>query len=158
MQRDPAAVLERPWLPEGFDPTYWGSHLRDASRPDPRWHAAELLVQRPDRLELRIEAPRPGLLVAVEAFDEGWQAEVDGEAVDVLRANVIFRAIPIEAGTHAVVLRYRPAGVVPLWVLWVVMVIGTTTTAGVALRRHGRRGPMASPSEPETGQSERAES
>ena len=154
MQRDPAAVLERPWLPDGFDATHWGSHLRDESRPDPRWHAAELLVQRPDRLELRIDAPRPGLLVAVEAFDEGWQAEVDGEPADVLRTNVIFRAIPIEAGTHEVVLRYRPAGVVPLWVLWVVMVIGTTATAVAAARRHGRRGPVASPPEPETGQSE----
>lgn len=158
MQRDPAAVLERPWLPEGFDATHWGSHLRDESRPDPRWHAAELLVQRPDRLELRVDAPRPGLLVAVEAFDEGWRAEVDGEPADVVRANVIFRAVPIEAGTHEVVLRYRPAGVIPLWVLWVVMVIGTTTTAVMTMRRRGRRGPAAGPSASESGQSEPAES
>ena len=154
MQRDPAAVLERPWLPDGFDESYWGSHMRDDSRPEPRWKAAELLVQRPDRLELRIDAPRPGLLVAVEAFDEGWEADIDGEPATVLRTNVMFRAVPIEAGVHEVVLRYRPSGVVALWVLWVIMVIGTTVAAVAFSRRHGRPGPSTTSSEPETGQSD----
>ncbi len=124
MQREPAAVLERPWLPEGFDEDYWGTHLRDGSRPEPRSRGAELVAQRPDHIELRIDAPRPGMLVVVEGYDAGWRAWVDGEPAALLRANVIFRAIPIEAGVHDVVLSYRPPGVVALWLLWVLTSIG----------------------------------
>jgi uncharacterized membrane protein YfhO len=38
----------------------------------------------------------------------GWAAFVDGERQDVDRANVLFQAVRVEAGTHEVVFAYAP--------------------------------------------------
>lgn len=45
------------------------------------------------------------LCIAVP-YSDGWSATVDGEKVDVLRANRAFMAIPIDAGDHSIELSY----------------------------------------------------
>jgi uncharacterized membrane protein YfhO len=57
---------------------------------------------------IRVDASRPSLLVHTDSFYPGWEATLDGEVVPIHVANLIFRGIPVEAGTHEVVLRYRP--------------------------------------------------
>lgn len=37
---------------------------------------------------------------------EGWKAYVDGRETEVLKANLSYMAVPIEAGTHTVVFKY----------------------------------------------------
>jgi hypothetical protein len=71
--------------------------------------ACRVLWRRPDALSLEAELNAPGFLVLTEAHHPGWRAEVDGAAEKVLRANVLFRAVPLPAGRHRVALSYRPA-------------------------------------------------
>ena len=40
-------------------------------------------------------------------YSEGWTAEVDGQKVDILKANLGFMALPMESGYHDVVLTYE---------------------------------------------------
>lgn len=61
----------------------------------------------PEHIRLETQAGAPGLLVLSETFDPGWRAYVDGKEVDILAANYLFRAVPIPAGDHTVVLRYE---------------------------------------------------
>lgn len=49
-----------------------------------------------------------GLLVLADACYPGWHAYVDGVDTPILRANVVFRAVPVGEGDHDVVFRYRP--------------------------------------------------
>jgi len=67
-----------------------------------------ILDQSPERVALQVRAASDGVLVAAETFFPGWVATVDGEPVEIRRANYAFRSIPIEAGEHAVEFRYRP--------------------------------------------------
>jgi hypothetical protein len=62
----------------------------------------------PNRLEVDVDAPAPGLLVVNEVFDPYWRAAVDGRAAPVLRANYLLRGVPVPAGRHRVALVYRP--------------------------------------------------
>lgn len=68
------------------------------------------LAERPDRLQLTVEADRPTVVVVRDAFAPGWTASVDGSPTPVLRADGRHRAVPIPAGRSRVTLSYRPPG------------------------------------------------
>jgi hypothetical protein len=62
----------------------------------------------PESFAVAASTETPGLLVLSEIWDPGWRASVNGVSVEILRANGIFMAVPLEAGEHAVVFRYLP--------------------------------------------------
>ena len=61
-----------------------------------------------DRLELQVQASSDAVLFLADTYDPGWEAEVDGKATPILRANLAFRAVAVPAGAHQVVFRFRP--------------------------------------------------
>jgi hypothetical protein len=69
---------------------------------------ARVVSHSSDTLAVSARLPSPGVLVVLEAFDEGWSAEVDGRPAEVLRGNGLFRAVRLEKGEHQVRFRYRP--------------------------------------------------
>jgi hypothetical protein len=54
------------------------------------------------RIDLRVKAPRGGLLVSGEVDYPGWEASVDGMPAPVLRTNFAFRGVAVPPGTHRV--------------------------------------------------------
>jgi hypothetical protein len=64
-----------------------------------------------NRVVALCSAREPGLAVFVEQYDRGWHATVDDRPARLLRANLIMRALPIEAGTHRIVLEFRTPGI-----------------------------------------------
>jgi len=63
----------------------------------------------PERITIQASAEAPGYLILSDAWYPGWKATVDGVPVDVERANVHFRGVYLEPGTHTVRFVYRPA-------------------------------------------------
>ncbi len=61
------------------------------------------------RVSCRVQAEGSGYLVLLDSFCPGWDAYLDGEKVEVLRADYAFRAVAVAAGSHEVEFRYRPA-------------------------------------------------
>ncbi len=60
---------------------------------------------------VELEAGLPaggGYVLLRDSYDPGWQAEVDDTAAPVLRANALFRAVRVNAGTHRVRFTYAP--------------------------------------------------
>jgi len=86
--------------------------------PDPDFRGnVRVLWRRTASVGLRADLSGEGILVLLEAWDPGWTVEVDGTVRPLLRADLIFRGVALERGSHRVVFRYRPRGVVVgLWV------------------------------------------
>ena len=124
----------------GFDPSAEVILARAPGPPGPCGPAGEARITRDgsDRVRLEVEASRPAFAVLADTWDPGWRATLDGRAVELLRANVTFRAVAVPAGRHVVEMTYRPraasAGLA-------VSIAGLALAglAAVALRQRGAR-------------------
>ena len=64
---------------------------------------------RPNDLRASFEAPGSGIFVVKDSYFPGWQATLNGQPAEVLRANGMVRGIMIPAaGQYEVVMWYRP--------------------------------------------------
>ncbi|MEW5959768.1 MAG: YfhO family protein [Chloroflexota bacterium] len=86
-------------------------------------------AERADRVSLTVEAPGPGFVVLTDTFYPGWQASVDGQPARIYRANLAFRALAVEAGTHHLVFNYRPRSL--MIGLWISAMTGLGLVAGL---------------------------
>ena len=81
------------------------------------------------------------LLFLSVAYSSGWSATVDGEPVEIMRADLGFMALPLSKGAHEVVLTYRTPYLVEGAVLsGAGLVLAIATCAAVRFRsRKARR-------------------
>jgi len=100
-QFDPANMLVR--LPNDDEPV----GLAFSGQPSPS-DAATIVLYTPERVEIETTLDSPGWLLLTDTYYPGWQASIDGQPVDILQANVLFRAIPVSAGNHRVVFEFKP--------------------------------------------------
>jgi hypothetical protein len=63
-----------------------------------------------DSVLLNVETDHNTLLVLGDNYYKHWEAFVDGEKKEILRANGSFRAIPIETGSRQVLFKYNHDG------------------------------------------------
>jgi hypothetical protein len=65
----------------------------------------------PERVDIRARLDAPGYLILTDAAYPGWRAWVDGEEVEILTADLLFRAVRLDAGSHTVTFAFRPRSV-----------------------------------------------
>jgi hypothetical protein len=69
---------------------------------------ARILRYANTEIDIEVNAPAGGFLVVNDAWHPWWRAEVDGRPTDILKANVLFRAVPLEPGLHHVHFAFAP--------------------------------------------------
>lgn len=80
----------------------WASHALSENSQ------AHIVSWRPGETVIDVDARSAGVLVLRDIYYPGWIAELDGEEVPILRADVLFRAIEVPPGRHKVVFRFAP--------------------------------------------------
>ncbi len=89
-----------------------GGNLQESPGPLAREgeRAGEARILHRDALRVEIEtaASAPAYLVLTDSYHDDWQVSVDGRPAPLLRANLIFRAVALDPGSHRVIFRYRP--------------------------------------------------
>lgn len=58
----------------------------------------------------RADLERDGVLLLSVPYSKGWRAKVDGERAEVVKANLMYMAIPLKEGSHKVELSYTTPG------------------------------------------------
>jgi hypothetical protein len=59
-------------------------------------------------VDVDVDAPSGGVLVLTDVWHPWWRATVDGRPAAILKADVIFRAVAIPPGRHAVRFTFHP--------------------------------------------------
>jgi hypothetical protein len=62
-----------------------------------------------NRVVVRAGLPADGYLVLLDTYNPDWHVDVDGARAPMIRANGLFRAVPLRQGTHTVTFTYRPS-------------------------------------------------
>jgi len=60
------------------------------------------------RVVLHVNAAHAGFVVLNDVWQRWWTADLDGEDVPILRANVLFRAVHVSAGRHVLTFEFKP--------------------------------------------------
>jgi hypothetical protein len=84
-----------------------------------------ITAYRTTSVELRVELARPSVVVLSDSIYAGWGAEIGGKPTRVMRANGLFRAVAVPAGTHTILFAFRPAPVIYGFVISLLSLIGT---------------------------------
>lgn len=108
---DGRAALEL-LLDPGFDPRREVLLPEGPSRPAaPPPGTSRIIERRADRVLIEADLHEEGYVVLLDTYDPGWRARVDGRPSRLLPANLVFRAVRLDAGRHRVELVYRPRAV-----------------------------------------------
>lgn len=70
--------------------------------------AAEIVSYQSNQVVVRADIAEAGLLVLADTYYPGWKAFVDGREARIQRANYLFRAVYLEAGSHTVEFVFDP--------------------------------------------------
>ncbi|WP_455584256.1 YfhO family protein [Bacteroides sp.] len=69
----------------------------------------KLIGYEPNHLTYETSSPKDGVIVFSEIYyPKGWKATIDGQPVEIARANYILRAINVPAGKHTIEMRFDP--------------------------------------------------
>jgi hypothetical protein len=82
----------------------------DAIAEGPSLARAEIRLTRYENTEVEIDvtATKAGFVVLNDIWHPWWRATLDGVEVDIMKANVLFRAVQVPVGTHKVRFSFRP--------------------------------------------------
>ena len=86
------------------------SALRATSLAPGASRLASVRKLRDDELRGEVATPTASLLLLSMPFDRGWSATLDGNSLDLFRADYGLTAALIPAGTHTIALDYVPPG------------------------------------------------
>jgi hypothetical protein len=79
-----------------------------ATQPSRRPGQVRIVSYRNTEVVLDADSPDGGWVVLNDLWHPWWLAAMDGEAAELLRANVLFRAVAVPPGRHTVRFQFRP--------------------------------------------------
>lgn len=86
------------------------SSSSDISKKEPRVRqdAVEITKYNPREVEIEVSAKAKAFLLLNDTYYPGWKAYIDGEKVEIYRANFFLRGIKVPAGKHSILFVYDP--------------------------------------------------
>ena len=87
-------------------PANWHAVVKDDPAAEPP--TAVVTSYTNTEIQVQVKASKPSFLVLNDLFYPYWRAYVDGQETEILNANVLFRAVPVQPGEHEVVFRFEP--------------------------------------------------
>ena len=76
--------------------------------PNATGGTARILHYRNTDIEIEADAPSGGVLTLNDIWHPWWRVSVDGQPAEILKANVLFRAVAVAPGKHVVRFTFHP--------------------------------------------------
>ena len=73
--------------------------------------SVSLISYEPNKLAYKTSSAKDGVIVFSEIYYPEWTATIDGEPVDIARANYILRTMFVPKGDHTIVFSFEPKSI-----------------------------------------------
>jgi hypothetical protein len=70
--------------------------------------SARILRYANTEVDVEVNAPAGGFLLLTDVWHPWWRARVDGRPAEILKADVVFRAVEVGPGMHRVEFVFEP--------------------------------------------------
>jgi hypothetical protein len=80
----------------------------DRSQKGSSFREARVQEYRPNQVRIEVPDGDAGWLVLTDVWYPGWKCKVDGNEMPIYRANYLFRAVAVPAGSHEVLFTFEP--------------------------------------------------
>jgi hypothetical protein len=80
-------------MPAATEPGYWTVSVEN---------------YQPNCVSIAATGTTPGWLILTDIWYPGWECMVDGKETRVYRGDFLFRTVPLAAGRHELVFRFKP--------------------------------------------------
>lgn len=101
-----------PAIPDSLDRRFSYGCFGKKDWKDSTTGSVELVDFNPNMFHFKISTDQTTILTLFQQFNFNWHITVNGEKSLRLRMNRAFMGVPVPAGTHEVVFKYRPARVI----------------------------------------------
>lgn len=91
-----------------------------------------------DRITGRITVPEKRLLQIAVPYSPGWKASVDGKDAAILRSDVLYMGLVLDAGEHTVELTYRTPWLGAGCMISVITLVGICVYEGFIMKKRNR--------------------
>ena len=106
--------------------------------------SARFLENGADSILVEATTSAPAMLLVSRTYHPSWEAQIDGQSLVPVRVDHALLGVPLTAGTHRVLLRYRPAMVFKARRIsiasWALVLLASLATAGFSLAARRARG------------------
>jgi hypothetical protein len=79
------------------------------TRRSGEFRPARIVTYNPNDITIEVDGATPGYMVLTDPWYPGWTVAVDGRSAPIYRADYLFRAVPVPAGSHEVRFSFEPA-------------------------------------------------
>lgn len=109
LQSDPSIVSKSVLLEASAKDSFF-TGLVASKTVSSRLAEIQVIEDNPNELQLNLTNFKGGILIVKDTYFQGWNAELDGRHVPILRVNGMVRGVEVAStGTHFVKLYYQPS-------------------------------------------------
>ena len=83
-----------------------------------------------NKVVFNVQTPDAGVLVLKERYSPDWSVSINGEKKELLKANLLFRGVYVEAGDNNIVFEFNPTmkyAYITI-ICWIALIIVTIIT------------------------------
>lgn len=101
---------ETPWFERNFIVSSFPDIRKSSVESEYSNISYEIRTSLPSYLKIDVSSDKESMMIISNAYDEGWNVNIDGERDKLYRVNAFCQGIKVKPGNHTYVIYYLPEG------------------------------------------------
>jgi uncharacterized membrane protein YfhO len=88
----------------------------------------KITKDQPNQTIVEVNATNEGWLLQADVWFPGWKATLDGQPIQIMKGDFLFRAVKVPTGSHEIIISYQPDS---FWIGAILSIVGIILLLGL---------------------------